>query len=654
MADKDLWISLQNLNLGLERSPLKLSIEANRKRDATHRLSLVVKGLHSSQNPAGIKVMMPKIWKLEGCITSRINEDGSVQFFFTQEHQMLTVLDNGPWTYKDWLVVVDQWTRRNLPDYLRIIPFWVKLLNIPDDSKEDRSIREIGGVLGHVEDVRIQQPSADHAGEVWIRVPIDISARLIFARYVRIPDSADPILIRFIYDKLRKFCSACGGLNHLAVTCTFQAQEAEPLQLPAPTLRPIQDQPPSNLQQMENRPHTPTEVADDTMGETVGSTINMETSENQTHNGSQGEFMDTFNPGDMQDRINATFAIREVGSASVPVQDRGIKRKGDDVNDEDEVSTTRRRVQGQFSREQATGEDINRKHKVDILFLVETKNKDAYVQQLGKDLQFTHQILVSPDGTSGGLAIFWRDTVECDFLQAPTLHCTDMYIKDAKATFCLTYIYGNPERKPRQQQWHQMQNLVQAGLYQSKPRVVIGDFNEIKSNDEKVGGANRPDWQLINFQRMLNISGLHEIRTFGGVFTWIGNRSSGTIKSKLDRAVATVDWHELYPTAMVQLLDWCGSDHRPLLLQTEDRKWKGKRLFRYDNRWRYNAEVHQVIQDTWQGKCSHLPPHEFNEALKRCQNGLVRWKSENNSNSQKKIQQLQLALQKAYESPSLD
>lgn len=356
MADKDLWISLQNLNLGLERSPVKLSIEANRKRDAAHRLSLVVKGLHSSQNPAKIKIMMPKIWKLEGRVTSRINEDGTVQFFFAQKHQMLTILDNGPWTYKDWLVVVDQWTRRNSPDYLRIIRFWIKVLNIPDDSKEDRSIREIGGVLGHVEDIHIQQPIADHAGEVWIRIPIDIDARLIFARYFNIPDSEAPVLIRFIYDKLRKFCSACGSLTHLAATCTFQAQRTEQLQLPAPPQGPNQDAPPSNLNQMENRPHSPIEVADDTMGETVGSNINMDTSDNQNFNEAQGEFMDTLNSGDLQDRINATFVIGEIGSVSVPAPNRGTKRKGDAVNEKGEVSTTRRKIQGQSSATPAKGE----------------------------------------------------------------------------------------------------------------------------------------------------------------------------------------------------------------------------------------------------------------------------------------------------------
>ncbi|XP_020886212.1 uncharacterized protein LOC110229748 [Arabidopsis lyrata subsp. lyrata] len=340
MADKELWISLQNLNLGLEHSPLKISNDAKNRRDAEHRLSLVVQGLHPSQNPAGIKVMMPKIWKLEGRVTSRINDDGSVQFFFRHEHQLLTVLDNGPWTYKDWLVVVDRWTRRNYPDFLRIIRFWVKILNLPDDSKSDSVIREVGGVLGHVDEVHIQQPSADQVGEVRVRVPIDVDDRLLFARYFNLDDSRPPVLIRFVYDKLRRFCSTCGGLNHLATHCNFQVQEAEHLQLPPPIPVPV-------AHHMVDQPYTPTEGANDTMGETVGSNLNMEVSENQDQNNSQGEDMEFTHPSEVQDTVNAIFEIQEMGVGSVFGQNRGTKRKVNDSADAEQASTSNKRIQGE-------------------------------------------------------------------------------------------------------------------------------------------------------------------------------------------------------------------------------------------------------------------------------------------------------------------
>ncbi|CAE5958045.1 unnamed protein product [Arabidopsis arenosa] len=229
-----------------------------------------------------------------------------------------------------------------------------------------------------------------------------------------------------------------------------------------------------------------------------------------------------------------------------------------------------------------------------------------------------------------------------------------MYISEGPTTFCLTYVYGNPKRKLRQQQWLKMETLVKAGLYQSKPRLVLGDFNEIQCNSEKLGGPAKPEWQFSNFRRMLRVSGLHEVKTYGGLYTWIGNRSTGTVKSKLDRIVATADWKNQFPKALVQLLDWIGSDHRPLLLQTENNKWKGTKQFRYDNRWRFKQDLHMALQKSWDQDCSHLPPQRFCEALKRCRNSLSRWKSAQNLNSHKLIQQLHLAIQKAYDSPSPD
>ncbi|CAE6123705.1 unnamed protein product [Arabidopsis arenosa] len=653
MADQDLWYSLQNLNLGSERAPLKLSSEAKNRRDAEHQLSLVVKGLHPSQNPAGIKVMMPKIWKLEGRITSRINDDGSVQFFFKREHQLLTVLDNGPWTYKDWLVVVDRWSRRQYPDFLRIIRFWVRILNLPDDSRNERMIDEIGGVLGHVEEVHIQQPSADKPGEVWVRIPFDISGKLLFARYFQLDDSGNPTLIRYIYDKLRRFCSICGSLTHQASGCNSQIPEAEPLQLPAPIQGPHPEGSPAIGNQQVDEPHTPTDVADDTMGETVGSNLQMDVSENQTYNAAQGEYMDFTHPGDITDRVNQTFAVREIGSASVPVQDRGTKRKNMEDADEDEVSTSRRKPNETLSK-QAQGEDITYTYRPDILFLVETKNKDSFVEKLGADLQFPHHFLVSPDGLSGGLAIFWQDSVKCDFLGTPTLHFTDLIVSEGPISFCVTYIYGNPVRGLRQQLWRRISTLAQTNLYGNKPRLMLGDLNEIQNNDEKFGGPIRPEWQFAHFRHMLNISGLHDVKTFGGIYTWRGNRQGGEVKEKLDRAVANAEWQDLFPKAYAQLLKWCGSDHRPLLINTVDRKWRGGKQFRYDNRWRLNPEVKQVISQAWVQRCSHLPPQSFNEALKRCRDSLSQWKANNLCNSKKRIHELQEALHKAYASYSID
>jgi len=79
------------------------------------------------------------------------------------------------------------------------------------------------------------------------------------------------------------------------------------------------------------------------------------------------------------------------------------------------------------------------------------------------------------------------------------------------------------------------------GMYRSKPRLVLGDFNDVKSNDEKMGGPKRSEASFNLFRRMLSVSGLHNIKTMGGKYTWAGQRYSHAIQTRIDRVVASAD-----------------------------------------------------------------------------------------------------------------
>lgn len=187
----------------------------------------------------------------------------------------------------------------------------------------------------------------------------------------------------------------------------------------------------------------------------------------------------------------------------------------------------------------------------------------------------------------------------------------------------------------------------------SKPRLVIGDFNDIKFAHEKEGGTYRSEASFYTFRRTLSICGLHDIKTYGGCSTWVGQKHSHTVRTRIDRAVATSDWLDLYPTTYVQVLPWQGSDRRALLLHLETGKWRGHMLFRYDIRWRFNEAVKDNLRQVWTEQCQVIPSNKFSKDLELCRRSLSRWKSQNATNSHKKIQELQASLQQAYEATPL-
>ncbi|XP_010481107.1 PREDICTED: uncharacterized protein LOC104759943 [Camelina sativa] len=667
---KDLWEALQNLNLGSERSPMRMSREALKDREDANKLSLVVKCLNPQhQKPIGMKGALPKAWNLQGKVTSRINDDDTVQFFFKAEHHLMTVLENGPWHYNLWMVAIDRWTRRLLLTFLTEISFWVRILNIPEEFRSDAVVHEVGGVLGHIDEVRFQEATEETNGEVLARVTMNINDRLICVRYIEFDPSKPPVMIRFVFPKLRKFCFRCGSLRHDQSSCDYAIQipqiddedtfPARPREEDDMSITP--EYIPLTIREYGATSKFPT-------GEIVKSVAigpNDETSATLIKEASlitqpvppadNHQTLQTQIIRDITNHTNQVVTKDDVDPALTT--DRGQKRKVQDMLMEDQASTSKPRTKGAF---QGRGlkrnpltipylKDIRKSTKPDILFLVETKNGFQYVNNLGRELAYPNSFILPSEGSSGGMAIFWNDAVKVDFVDTPSLNYTDLYISEpGSPTFLITYVYGDPDYKHHNRMWDTMTFWAEAGLYRGKPRLVLGDFNDILSNEEKFGGPQKSENSFKFFRKMLNTSGLHDLKVMGGKFTWTGQRYSYSIMSRIDRAVASADWQDMFPKAYVQLLDWIGYDHRPILIYTGEKRRTGCPLFRYDNRWRFNKEIKEELARTWNSECHHLSPKSFYEALKKCRSCLSKWKTQNPINSARRIQELKAQIHQAY------
>ncbi|XP_013607691.1 uncharacterized protein LOC106399025 [Brassica napus] len=112
---------------------------------------------------------LPKAWRLHDRVRGQINDDGTIQFFFSQEHNMLSVIDRGPWFFKNWMVVMDPWYRRRSQNFLSTISFWIQVYNIPNEYRNPLVIEEIGRGLGQLEGLKIVEPTRESPAEVWIR-----------------------------------------------------------------------------------------------------------------------------------------------------------------------------------------------------------------------------------------------------------------------------------------------------------------------------------------------------------------------------------------------------------------------------------------------------------------------------------------------------
>ncbi|GAU10613.1 hypothetical protein TSUD_422120, partial [Trifolium subterraneum] len=215
---------------------------------------------------------------------------------------------------------------------------------------------------------------------------------------------------------------------------------------------------------------------------------------------------------------------------------------------------------------------------------------------LGFDSCFT----VDREGRGGGVAIFWKKDLKCQIINY-TLNHVDVEVVDAlRGTWRLTGFDGYPEGGRRRDSWNFLRHLSSTSQL---PWCVIGDFNDILSSDEKKGRVERPDWLIQGFREAVSDAGLVDLELHGYPFTWF--KSLGTIRAveeKLDRALASVEWCNLFNHAKLECLTTTASDHYPLLLNWEpiSPHYKPPNHFKFERSWLVEPDFSSFVQQKWQ------------------------------------------------------
>lgn len=73
--------------------------------------------------------------------------------------------------------------------------------------------------------------------------------------------------------------------------------------------------------------------------------------------------------------------------------------------------------------------------------------------------------------------------------------------------------------------------------------MVIGDFNEIMEEGEKIEGNPKLPSQMEEFRTVINECALMDMGFFGHAFTWNNKRrGAANIQERLDRGLCTLSW----------------------------------------------------------------------------------------------------------------
>ncbi|KAF5450043.1 hypothetical protein F2P56_030424, partial [Juglans regia] len=236
-----------------------------------------------------------------------------------------------------------------------------------------------------------------------------------------------------------------------------------------------------------------------------------------------------------------------------------------------------------------------------VVFVMETKLQVSRLEGIRRRLRMEGCFGVDLHGRGDGLALFWKEEGMVDILNFSQRHIS-VWICDnqGRHQWLFTGFYGHPEASKRQEAWNVLKSIKPDG---NKGWCVMGDFNEILTNDEKEGGRPRGEILMKNFRNALEEGGLSDLGWKGDKFTWSNRHGDESFtKERLDRVVANKKWIEAQKEVSAENLVARSSDHRPVLLsfsQFNKSFYWSHRVFKYEAWWASETDCKKVVKEGW-------------------------------------------------------
>ncbi|CAL9002648.1 unnamed protein product, partial [Prunus brigantina] len=137
------------------------------------------------------------------------------------------------------------------------------------------------------------------------------------------------------------------------------------------------------------------------------------------------------------------------------------------------------------------------------------------------------------------------------------------------------------------------------------PWLLLGDFNNICSLNEKVGGSLVNSQAIRNFNKFIDDCEVVSMTASGVPFTWCnGHRDNTIIYERLDRALANPNWMRLHPHSELQNLPIVRSDHGPIFLKCNHSSKRIPKAFKFEAMWLAHKDFDQVVSQVW--NCSYV------------------------------------------------
>nr|XP_028964584.1 uncharacterized protein LOC114827109 [Malus domestica] len=415
--------------------------------------------------------------------------------------------------------------------------------------------------------------------------------------------------VEFRYERLQDFCYHCGRIDHINTECSFAANmggaEGYGDWIKAPPVREfVEHVRPSRLGVGERRLVGMVRGSDRPELRLQRSIHNEAPSRKDTSGVTAGE-LGSHVRDKKKWRRGEKESIR-FGFGMFSEADSGTPPVGDLEGFTGTLASTSR-LCSSLLRHEVGG--IKRGVEPSSMDLVPSPQKKTRGPNPDADRQVIQDGTMEVSDLAGGLSLWWGDSVEVQSLFS-SKHIIDVILRKGGDSnwVRITRVYGTPYREDKAEFWEWMSSHF-------SPADIPWLFWGVEVL------YNRPRY----LETFMQVTNLWDLDFNGPAFTWHGMRHGHLVEERIDRALINGLWQDLWPNSLVTHGTVMGSDHCPLIIQTESESMRGRRAFKFEAFWAKEIDCDQVVRSCWNRQAPSEILVRWTKKINDCKSSLIRW-----------------------------
>ena len=211
--------------------------------------------------------------------------------------------------------------------------------------------------------------------------------------------------------------------------------------------------------------------------------------------------------------------------------------------------------------------DLVQSHRPIAVFLMETKNERRKLERI-RNVNFRHYFYIDPEGVSGGLALWWNDSIDIQIFSSMKYWIlADCFVESLNVRWLSSFLYADPDEDKRVVVWEFLKAEINSI---NKPWLRVGDFNVVSCPEDKEEGNQLCSRELEELASFLSECNLMQMEFKGQRFTWSNGRfGDDNILERIDRAAINIKWRMALPQAVLIHEPFCGPDHCPIIVDLQ-------------------------------------------------------------------------------------